>query len=125
MWQRVLQVQTLVSQLEDDSAMWIKFANLCRKSDRMVLADKTINSLLCAVSNINFLSPIFLPSHMRICSPLLTLNIGKRRTSKHLPMSFMRSSSLCGRMVLKMNLLDIFDLSRVVWTTTYKLKLLQ
>lgn len=26
--------------------MWIKFANLCRKSDRMVLAEKTINSLL-------------------------------------------------------------------------------
>ncbi|EJD07323.1 atypical/PIKK/FRAP protein kinase [Fomitiporia mediterranea MF3/22] len=47
-WQRVLQVRTLVSQPEDDSAMWIKFANLCRKSDRMVLADKTINSLLCA-----------------------------------------------------------------------------
>ena len=26
--------------------MWIKFANLCRKSDRMFLAEKTINSLL-------------------------------------------------------------------------------
>lgn len=26
--------------------MWIKFANLCRKSDRMALAEKTINSLL-------------------------------------------------------------------------------
>ncbi|THH04859.1 hypothetical protein EW145_g5218 [Phellinidium pouzarii] len=45
-WQRILQVRTLVSHPEDDSAMWIKFANLCRKSDRMVLADKTINSLL-------------------------------------------------------------------------------
>jgi FKBP12-rapamycin complex-associated protein len=31
---------------EDDPAMWIKFANLCRKNDRMVLAEKTINSLL-------------------------------------------------------------------------------
>lgn len=26
--------------------MWIKFANLCRKSDRMALAGKTINTLL-------------------------------------------------------------------------------
>lgn len=28
--------------------MWIKFANLCRKSDRMALAEKTINSLLAS-----------------------------------------------------------------------------
>lgn len=26
--------------------MWIKFANLCRKSDRKILAEKTLNSLL-------------------------------------------------------------------------------
>jgi serine/threonine-protein kinase mTOR len=26
--------------------MWIKFSNLCRKNDRMALAEKTINSLL-------------------------------------------------------------------------------
>jgi FKBP12-rapamycin complex-associated protein len=30
--------------------MWIKFANLCRSSERMTLADKTINSLLSPVS---------------------------------------------------------------------------
>ena len=45
-WQRILQVRTLVLNPEDDPAMWIKFANLCRKNDRMVLAEKTINSLL-------------------------------------------------------------------------------
>lgn len=35
--------------------MWIKFANLCRKSERMALAEKTINSLLLrgAVSDYN------------------------------------------------------------------------
>jgi hypothetical protein len=38
--------------------MWIKFANLCRKSDRMALAEKTINSLLspervCTMSKIS------------------------------------------------------------------------
>lgn len=45
-WQRILQVRTLVLNPEDDPAMWIKFANLCRKNDRMMLAEKTINSLL-------------------------------------------------------------------------------
>ncbi|KAI0741336.1 atypical/PIKK/FRAP protein kinase [Daedaleopsis nitida] len=45
-WQRILQVRALVLSPEDDPVMWIKFANLCRKSDRMFLAEKTINSLL-------------------------------------------------------------------------------
>jgi FKBP12-rapamycin complex-associated protein len=45
-WQRVLQVRSLVLKPEDDSVMWIKFANLCRKNNRMTLADKTIHSLL-------------------------------------------------------------------------------
>ena len=45
-WQRILQVRTLVLNPEDDPIMWIKFANLCRKSERIMLAEKTINSLL-------------------------------------------------------------------------------
>ena len=45
-WQRILQVRALVLSPDDDPAMWIKFANLCRKSERMALAEKTINSLL-------------------------------------------------------------------------------
>ncbi|OSX64010.1 hypothetical protein POSPLADRAFT_1065405 [Postia placenta MAD-698-R-SB12] len=45
-WQRILQVRALVVTPEDDPVMWIKFANLCRKNDRMFLAEKTINSLL-------------------------------------------------------------------------------
>ncbi|KAJ7696596.1 armadillo-type protein [Mycena rosella] len=45
-WQRILQVRTLVINPESDPDMWIKFANLCRASERMTLADKTINSLL-------------------------------------------------------------------------------
>ncbi|KAJ6555230.1 phosphatidylinositol 3-kinase [Mycena sp. CBHHK59/15] len=45
-WQRILQVRTLVINPEDDPIAFIKFANLCRKSDRMALAEKTINSLL-------------------------------------------------------------------------------
>lgn len=45
-WQRILQVRTLVLNPGDDPMMWIKFSNLCRKNERMALADKTINSLL-------------------------------------------------------------------------------
>ncbi|KAF7350698.1 Serine/threonine-protein kinase TOR [Mycena sanguinolenta] len=45
-WQRILQVRTLIINPEDDPVPFIKFANLCRKNDRMGLAEKTINSLL-------------------------------------------------------------------------------
>ncbi|KAJ6556571.1 phosphatidylinositol 3-kinase [Mycena vulgaris] len=45
-WQRILQVRTLIIEPEDDPIAFIKFANLCRKSDRMALAQKTISSLL-------------------------------------------------------------------------------
>ncbi|KAF7356539.1 Serine/threonine-protein kinase TOR [Mycena venus] len=50
-WQRVLQVRTLVINPESDPDMWIKFANLCRSSERMALAEKTINSLLTPHAN--------------------------------------------------------------------------
>lgn len=30
----------------ENTEMWVKFANLCRKSGRLGLADKTLNSLL-------------------------------------------------------------------------------
>lgn len=45
-WQRILQVRTLVLSPVEATDMWIKFANLCRKSDRLDLACKTLNSLL-------------------------------------------------------------------------------
>ncbi|KAF7308508.1 Serine/threonine-protein kinase TOR [Mycena chlorophos] len=45
-WQRILQVRMLILNPEDDPTAFIKFANLCRKSGRMALAEKTINSLL-------------------------------------------------------------------------------
>lgn len=45
-WQRILSVRSIVLTPADDSETWIKFANLCRKSGRMVLAEKTLNSLL-------------------------------------------------------------------------------
>lgn len=45
-WQRMLKVRTLVIKPKQDMEMWIKFANLCRKSGRFNLAEKSLNSLL-------------------------------------------------------------------------------
>lgn len=45
-WQRMLKVRALVVKPKQDMDMWIRFANLCRKSNRMGLAEKSLNSLL-------------------------------------------------------------------------------
>ncbi|ODV94288.1 hypothetical protein PACTADRAFT_4233 [Pachysolen tannophilus NRRL Y-2460] len=45
-WQRMLKVRALVVKPKQDMDMWIKFANLCRKSGRLGLAEKSLSSLL-------------------------------------------------------------------------------
>jgi FKBP12-rapamycin complex-associated protein len=45
-WQRILKVRFLVISPEDDMEMWIKFANLCRKSGRLNVCQKTLSNLL-------------------------------------------------------------------------------
>ncbi|CAR66402.1 DEHA2F23452p [Debaryomyces hansenii CBS767] len=45
-WQRMLKVRALVIKPKQDMDMWIKFANLCRKSGRLNLAEKSLNYLL-------------------------------------------------------------------------------
>jgi FKBP12-rapamycin complex-associated protein len=45
-WQQILKVRTLVISPKENMEMWIKFANLCRKSDRLELAEKTLRQLL-------------------------------------------------------------------------------
>ncbi|KAK9470032.1 armadillo-type protein [Dipodascopsis tothii] len=45
-WQRMLKVRALVVKPRQDMDIWIKFANLCRKSGRMGLAEKSLNSLI-------------------------------------------------------------------------------
>jgi len=44
-WQRILKVRSLVVTSKEDMDMWIKFANLCRKSGRLSLAQKTLLTL--------------------------------------------------------------------------------
>ena len=45
-WQRMLKVRALVIKPADNEEMLIKFANLCRKSSRWGLAEKTLKSLV-------------------------------------------------------------------------------
>lgn len=45
-WQRMLKVRALVIKPKQDMEMWIKFANLCRKSGRLNLAENSLNFLL-------------------------------------------------------------------------------
>lgn len=44
-WQRMLRVRALVLSPRQNIDMWIKFANLCRKSGRMGLAEKSLDLL--------------------------------------------------------------------------------
>ncbi|QVM09071.1 phosphatidylinositol kinase- protein kinase tor1 [Coccidioides posadasii str. Silveira] len=44
-WQRMLKVRALVISPRENLDMWIKFANLCRKSNRMGLAERSLASL--------------------------------------------------------------------------------
>ncbi|CCD22553.1 phosphatidylinositol kinase-related protein kinase TOR1 NDAI_0A03960 [Naumovozyma dairenensis CBS 421] len=45
-WQRALRIRSLVIKPKQDMMMWIKFANLCRRSNKMILAQKALNLLL-------------------------------------------------------------------------------
>ena len=47
-WQRMLKVRALVISPTENMDMWIKFSNLCRKSGRIGLAEKSLNSLMPA-----------------------------------------------------------------------------
>jgi phosphatidylinositol kinase/protein kinase (PI-3 family) len=45
-WQRILQLRSLVLTPSEDMDTWISFADLCRTSDRLNLAEKTLRSLV-------------------------------------------------------------------------------
>ncbi|KAG9294210.1 hypothetical protein G9A89_021569 [Geosiphon pyriformis] len=45
-WQKILKVRSLVITPKENMEMWIKFANLSRKSGRLELAEKTLRELL-------------------------------------------------------------------------------
>ena len=50
-WQRMLKVRNLVLSPQENIGLWIRFANLCRKSGRTALAEKTLASLQYGASD--------------------------------------------------------------------------
>ena len=56
-WQQILKVRTLVISPKENMEMWIKFANLCRKSDRLELAEKTLRQLLVGDQKLEVIHP--------------------------------------------------------------------
>ncbi|KAK5135249.1 hypothetical protein LTR08_005499 [Meristemomyces frigidus] len=51
-WQRMLKVRALVITPQENVEMYIKFASICRKAQRIGLAEKSLNSLLGGVGSL-------------------------------------------------------------------------
>lgn len=56
-WQRMLRLRALVIAPSENIRMWIKFANLCRKSGRMGLAEKSLKQLIGSDASLDSLIP--------------------------------------------------------------------
>ncbi|KAI0008367.1 FAT-domain-containing protein [Xylariaceae sp. FL0662B] len=56
-WQRMLRLRGLVITPAENMHMWIKFANLCRKSGRMGLAEKSLKQLIGTESSLDTIIP--------------------------------------------------------------------
>jgi FKBP12-rapamycin complex-associated protein len=45
-WQRILQVRSIVLSQQEEIQSWVKFASICRRSDKMALSERTLRSIL-------------------------------------------------------------------------------
>ena len=63
-WQRMLRVRQLVIPPRENMDMLIKYANLCRKSNRMGIAERTLASLETEISGPNGVE-IMVPSEVK------------------------------------------------------------
>ncbi|KAL2022046.1 hypothetical protein VTK56DRAFT_6286 [Thermocarpiscus australiensis] len=75
-WQRMLRLRSLVLTPLENMHMWTKFANLCRKSGRMGLAEKSLKQLLGTDAPLESVIPYWSdrqvsPGPERIPSPIL------------------------------------------------------
>ena len=57
LWHRMLRLRQLVLQPKENMQMWIKFANLCRKSGRMGLAEQSLKSLIGSDESLDIVLP--------------------------------------------------------------------
>ncbi len=76
-WQKMLRLRALVMTPAEDMHMWTKFANLCRKSQRMGLAEKSLKQLIGTDAPLEHSIPYWhdrpadSPNPGRIASPIL------------------------------------------------------
>ncbi|GAB1316207.1 phosphatidylinositol kinase-related protein kinase tor1 [Madurella fahalii] len=75
-WQRMLRLRSLVLTPPENMHMWTKFANLCRKSGRMGLAEKSLKQLIDTDEPLETVIPHWYdrqgsPAPPRIASPVL------------------------------------------------------
>ena len=76
-WQKMLRLRALVMTPAEDMHMWTKFANLCRKSQRMGLAEKSLKQLIGTDAPLELSIPYWhdrpadSSSPARIASPIL------------------------------------------------------
>lgn len=75
-WQRMLRLRSLVMTPQENMHMWTKFANLCRKSGRMGLAEKSLQQLIGTDAPLESVIPYWhdrqgSPMASRIASPIL------------------------------------------------------
>ncbi|KAK4466461.1 target of rapamycin [Cladorrhinum samala] len=56
-WQRMLRLRSLVLTPRENMRMWTKFANLCRKSGRMGLAEKSLKQLIGTDASLEWAIP--------------------------------------------------------------------
>ncbi|KAM4062714.1 FAT domain-containing protein [Hirsutella rhossiliensis] len=61
-WHRMLRLRALVISPAENMRMWIKFANLCRKSGRMGLAEKSLKQLIGTDAALETMIPYWLES---------------------------------------------------------------
>lgn len=57
LWQRMLRLRALVISPTENMHMWIKFSNLCRKSGRVGLAEKSLKQLMGIEGNLETMIP--------------------------------------------------------------------
>ncbi|KAK0707622.1 phosphatidylinositol 3-kinase-like protein [Lasiosphaeris hirsuta] len=75
-WQRMLRLRSLVMSPQENMHMWTKFANLCRKSGRMGIAEKSLKQLIGTDASLESVIPHWhdrqvSPMPSRIASPIL------------------------------------------------------
>lgn len=75
-WQRMLRLRSLVLSPQENMHMWTKFANLCRKSGRMGLAEKSLKQLIDIDAPLETVIPYWYdgqtsPGPERIASPIV------------------------------------------------------